>query len=359
MIMEAYRKKYSGKVTWQSPSNIALVKYWGKKPGQIPANASLSMTLSRAVTETSLEFSDKFNVSEEIDLEFWFDGGKNPAFEQKIYSYLLSLLPQFPVLGQLQLVIRSRNTFPHSAGIASSASSMSALGLCLVSLMELIGGKHLAPSALLREASRLSRLASGSACRSIYGGFTVWGKHPQVPGSSDEYAIELPFKVDEAFEDLRDAILVVSHKEKPVSSRAGHSLMNDHPFASKRYDIAGGHVTGLIGALREGDLERFVEITESEALMLHALMMTSAPSFLLIEPNTISIINATRRFRKDTGIPVCFTLDAGPNVHLLYPGRDSSKVKEWIELEIKKYCQDGFWIDDGIGQGPQMIESEV
>lgn len=357
--MDAYRKKYSGKVTWQSPSNIALVKYWGKKAGQIPANASLSMTLNRAVTETSMEFGDKFNTSEEIDLEFWFDNGKNPAFEQKIYSYLHSLLPQIPMLAQLQLVIRSRNTFPHSAGIASSASSMSALGLCLVSFMELIGGKRLAPSALLREASRLSRLASGSACRSVYGGFTVWGKHPQVPGSSDEYAIELPFKLEETFEDLRDAILVVSHKEKPVSSRAGHSLMNEHPFASQRYEKANNNVTDLIRAMREGDLERFVEITESEALMLHALMMTSSPSFLLIEPDTISIIKATRRFRKDTGIPICFTLDAGPNVHLLYPGRDSSRVKEWIETEIKKYCHDGIWIDDGIGQGPQMIESEV
>jgi diphosphomevalonate decarboxylase len=84
-------------------------------------------------------------------------------------------------------------------------------------------------------------------------------------------------------------------------------------------------------------------------------MMSSDPSFLLIEPNTLNIVHVIRRFRKETSVPVCFTLDAGPNVHLLYPGESESLVKEWIREELMKYCENGKWIDDRIGDGPERI----
>ncbi len=131
--------------------------------------------------------------------------------------------------------------------------------------------------------------------------------------------------------------------------------MENHPYATQRYDMANSNTRDLADALKKGDLDRFVRITEHEALNLHALMMSSNPSFLLIEPNTLNIVKAIRRFRKETSVPVCFTLDAGPNVHMLYPGANESVVKNWINAELLQFCENGKWIDDRIGNGPEKI----
>ena len=342
----------SGSICWHSPSNIALVKYWGKKTGQIPANPSLSITLSKAFTEMQVHYSPALIGSGQVEIEFWFEGEKNQKFKDKISQFITGLSEIYPVLSRLRLEIRSRNTFPHSSGIASSASSMSALGLCLATLLKELGNPEFSTDRFLIEASRLSRLASGSACRSVYGGFVVWGEAPDIPGSSDQFAVPFPFTVHQEMEDIRDAILVISKKEKSVSSRAGHSLMDQHPFAHERYRMARTNLSALRSALIKGDWELFHQVTEMEALVLHALMMSSNPSFFLFEPNTVSVVNAVRKFRTDTGVPVCFTLDAGPNIHLLYPGKYEIIVKDWIENELLRFCHDGFWIDDIIGHGP-------
>ena len=128
--------KKENKVAWRSPSNIALIKYWGKKEGQIPANASLSFTLSKSYTETKIAYSENENGNN-VSIDFLFEGKKNELFEQKIVKFLNSINKYFSFLSKLHLKIESKNSFPHSAGIASSASSMSALALCLCS----IGGK--------------------------------------------------------------------------------------------------------------------------------------------------------------------------------------------------------------------------
>jgi diphosphomevalonate decarboxylase len=327
------------------------VKYWGKRPVQLPSNPSLSMTLDSAFTEMTLEY----RLKEENDgmplLEFLFEGHKKDKFEQKIADYLQSLFTEFPQLKEYTYKISSSNTFPHSTGIASSASSMSALGLCLAEMISRLN--HIPVS--FRQASVLARLASGSACRSVYGGYVIWGHVPELDGTSDDYAIQVPFEVSKEFSDMRDAILVVSSEEKKVSSRAGHSLMESHPYATQRYEIANSNTRNLADALKKGDLDRFVRITEHEALNLHALMMSSNPSYLLIEPNTLNIVNAIRHFRKETSVPVCFTLDAGPNVHMLYLGANESMVKDWISEELLKFCENGNWIDDRIGDGPEKI----
>ena len=350
---------HSGRITWRSPSNIALVKYWGKRPGQLPANPSLSMTLERAHTITSLAFAPFESAKPgSIQLDFWFDGEKNEKFKEKIHKYLLSRLDDYPILSGYALEIHSSNTFPHSTGIASSASGMSAFCLCLSGFLVTVGKLRSDPHGFYREASRLSRLASGSACRSVYGGFTVWGEHELVNGSSDEYAVPLETRLHHTFRDIRDAILVVSSREKSVTSRAGHSLMDNHPFAMQRYQMARQNLTGLLESMKDGDMEKFADITEMEAMVLHGLMMSSSPSYFLFEPNTVNIVKAVRQYRKDSGIPVCFTLDAGPNVHLLYPGQKEEKVKDWIQNELLAYCQDGVWIDDRMGKGPEELKDE-
>jgi len=349
----------SGKISWRSPSNIALVKYWGKKPVQIPANPSLSMTLSRAFTEMTLEFWPKDEKAGDPWFEFLFEGRKQENFEKKIAYYFQSLFTEYPFLNEYRFKISSFNTFPHSTGIASSASSMSALGLCVADFLFCFRRVSLPQLTFLQEASRLSRLASGSACRSVYGGYVIWGNVPKLAGTSDEYAIPVPFEVNTVFKSLKDAILVVSSKEKEVSSREGHSLMESHPYAGPRYEMAMSNMLKLSEALRSGDFDEFVRITESEALNLHALMMSSHQSYLLFEPNTLNIVNAIRRLRKETTIPVCFTLDAGPNVHMLYPAANDRVVRKWINEELGNFCENEKWIDDGIGSGPEKLESET
>lgn len=328
----------SNQIIKRSPSNIAIVKYWGKHGTQLPNNPSISFTLTNCFTETKITYSE----SESMSLEFYFEGKENPAFKAKIEKYLNENRRYFSFLNNLDLKIESYNSFPHSSGIASSASSMSALIMCLLEI------KYKDAKIDLREASYLSRLASGSAARSVYPTMTLWGKTPSLPESSDEYAIPIGEMINPVFKTYHDSILIVSSKEKSVSSRAGHSLMDNHPMAESRYDTARKNTEDLLTILKQGDLEGFIRITESEANQLHDLMATSTPSYTLKDPNTIRIIDEILNFRKDTGLPVCYTLDAGPNVHLLYPDSCSKKVHTFIEETLKNYCSDNKYIDDTV-----------
>ena len=338
--------KVHGCVKWQSPSNIAIVKYWGKSPNgvQIPQNPSISFTLSKCRTETSIAYE----ASDRFGLHFRFDGKENPEFQTKIAEFLKSQMSAFPFLNGMELHIDSHNTFPHSSGIASSASSMSALVMCLLDIgRELNGG-----AVDMKKASRLSRLASGSACRSVLPKMALWGATEAFQGSSDDYAVSLKNVIHPVFSTYRDSILIVSDAKKAVSSRVGHALMDTNPYANMRYAQARHHTEMLLEVLKNGDLKEFCRITESEAMQLHALMMCSQPSFILMKPNTLRIINTLYEFRKETDIPVCFTLDAGPNVHILYPDRDAELVERFIMDELEPYCVNGTWIADRVGDGP-------
>jgi diphosphomevalonate decarboxylase len=339
------------KVAWRSPSNIALVKYWGKRGIQLPQNPSLSFTLQSSFTEMEISFE----AHKGLEVAFFFEGKENTKFKDKIVHFLQSIEHENPFLKNIFLKISSKNSFPHSAGIASSASSMSALALCLCSIEQEISGQKWNDELFLQKASFLARLASGSACRSVYGGTTVWGKTTALQGSSDEYAIPLPFDLHPVFQGFRDTILIVNASEKSVSSRAGHALMNHHPFAQVRYNQAHKHLNELVGALKSGDIENFMRIVENEALTLHGLMMNSTPSFILMQANTLKIIALIRYFRQKTTIPVSFTLDAGPNVHLLYPINDAKKVQKWVKEELATFCEKKYYINDCIGGGAEKL----
>lgn len=343
-------------MAWTSPSNIALVKYWGKQGRQVPANPSLSITLDHSVSETEIVAVEK-KPDHRISLEFFFEDREEVAFGDKIRAYLSGVTDRLGFLSGYHLKIRSRNTFPHSAGIASSASGMSALALCLLSLEEKFSGHQRNAADFFREASDLARLASGSACRSVYGGYVVWGSHPGLAGSDNRFAIPFPEKVHEDFHDIRDAILLVSSARKSVSSRAGHGLMEHHPFARGRYEMASRNIGLLAGALSSGDMETFIKVTEQEALTLHGLMMSSEEPFLLLQPDSVRLIHLITQFRAETGIPVCFTIDAGPNIHLLYPGKYSDQVKGWIDSDLKGFLEEGKWIDDRMGLGPVQLQN--
>lgn len=342
----------TNKIAWESPSNIALIKYWGKRGNQLPCNPSVSMTLKNAVSRTIMEYTPNMN-SQTID--FKFEGKSNEHFQKRIASFINKLSVEFPFLKDFSFSISSENTFPHSTGIASSASALSALALCICSMEEEVNGVKFESDEFNRKASYIARLGSGSASRSIYGGYAVWGKSNAFSKSSDDFAVPFSRYVHPVFDDYQDSILLISSAKKTVSSSAGHQLMNSHPYANARFDQANTHFEQLLGILRSGDLETFVEVVENEALSLHALMMNSSPSFTLLRPNTLEAIERIRNFRKETGIPVCFTLDAGPNIHLMYPKSDMEKVKLFIENELSCLLEDGKFILDEKGNGPQKL----
>lgn len=336
------------KTSWASPSNIALIKYWGKKKGgvQLPANPSISFTLSNCKTTTFLKFIEgtKFDVSvslEQVD---------TPSFIPKIEQFLERIKSIFPFVMNGSYEINTSNSFPHSSGIASSASGMSALALCICDIASKKG--LLDSEKFFQTASLLSRLGSGSASRSVFGPLGVWGEHPDFEGSSDDFAISYN-NVSPIFKNYCDTILLVHKGQKTVSSTVGHDLVDNHPFAIARFRQANQNMSAIKSALKSADIDRFIDIVESEALTLHSLMMSSNPYFILMKPDTLNIINAIWQKRKKSNVKWCFTLDAGANVHFLYPSEDKETAHQFIEDELKQYCENGAFIHDFVGSGPE------
>ena len=352
-----------GSFQWSSPSNIALVKYWGKKDNhpspkgklakQIPANPSVSFTLNNCKTISKLAFAKK-ESQDRFSFDLLFEGKPKEDFKPKIQQFFERVLIYLPFLKEYHFTIDTENTFPHSSGIASSASGMAALAMNLMSLEKVLN-PEMTEEYFYKKASFLARLGSGSACRSVKGKIVVWGKHDHIQGSSDLFGIEFQNTIHENFNNFQDTILLVDKGTKQVSSSLGHNLMNGHPFAERRFIQAHENLEKLISIFESGNLDEFIKIVESEALTLHAMMMTSMPYFILMKPNTLEIINAIWKFRDESKIPVCFTLDAGANVHVLYPESSKEKVLQFIKEELVGYCQNGQYICDEIGNGSQLI----
>ncbi|WP_413511299.1 diphosphomevalonate/mevalonate 3,5-bisphosphate decarboxylase family protein [Myroides odoratus] len=342
-----------GKFTWSAPSNIALVKYWGKRAHQIPANPSLSFTLSHCKTLTTLVFSKK--EAKGLSFDLLFEGQPKEEFKPKVQKFFERILPYCSYIEAYHFTIDTTNTFPHSSGIASSASGMAALAMNVMALERALH-PEMANDYFTKKASFLARLGSGSACRSIAGEVVIWGVHEEIEGSSDLYGIEAPFAIHQQFKNYQDVILLVDKGEKQVSSTVGHDLMHDHPFSSERFQQAHQNLSKLKKTLQTGDVKEFIALVESEALTLHAMMMTSLPYFILMKPNTLKIIERIWAFRAKTQLPVCFTLDAGANVHVLFPENEKEKVLNFIREDLSKFCQNEHFIEDKIGSGALFIE---
>lgn len=335
-------------MTWSSlkayaPANIALIKYWGKQWEQIPLNPSLSLTLRHSLTQVELDFK-RIKSNEERQLLFTFEKELKPHFAQKVFTFIKRIERDFPELAQYHLKINSSNTFPHSTGIASSASSFAALALVLSKLLAVED---------VRLISHIARLGSGSASRSIQGGVNLWGFDPAIEKSSDEYAMN----VDDLFPKLRewrDLVCVVDTRPKKTSSSKGHASMQEHPFTKARVAIAKQNLQRFIAAAGEGDEWSMGAIIESEAWMLHALMMSSPSAYCLLKPGTLAVIEAVEHFRLETGIFIAFTLDAGPNVHLLYNQRHQVQIESFFTNTLQALCEGGKALWDEVGEGGKV-----
>lgn len=319
-------------------SNIALIKYWGKRHLQLPHNVSLSFTLSHCYTNTKAIIQPKTSSTDDkVNLQFFFENERNEAFERKVYAYIERIRPYIPSVGLYDWTFYSTNSFPHSSGIASSASGMGALAMIYTSFFNL--EEYNIPHSSAHYSSYLARIGSGSACRSTTAGWSVWGQSTHTPTSVDEYAIVYPYDIHPNMRDICDSILIVEQGNKAVSSSAGHALLDNHPMASIRYTEADKNFGRIIGALDTGDWDVWGEVVEAEAMMLHALMMTSTPYYILMKPNTLHIIQSLWQWRAETKLPAYFTLDAGANVHLLYPKSIEEAVHGFINEICLQWCE--------------------
>lgn len=326
-----------------APSNIALVKYWGKKAGQLPQNPSISMTLNNCTTRFACNVS--LDDGESLRVDYKLDGQSNDKFADRIEKTLTSWQSEYTWLAKCKITIDASNSFPHSAGIASSASAFAALA----TLVESVCAKVESRGFDSQKASYLARLGSGSACRSITGNYNIWGKS-SLPHTCDDYAINYNH-YHHSFSHLQDVICIVSQAEKKVSSSQGHKTMEQHNFAEARYQQARENVTKICHAMEQGDWNTFGSIVEQEALTLHGLMMSANDPFILLAPESLEIIHKIWDFRRKTDAHLYFTIDAGPNIHLLFPKNESDQINDFIQAELVSLCYDGKVIKDHIGPG--------
>ncbi|MDH4466865.1 MAG: hypothetical protein QE271_02300 [Bacteriovoracaceae bacterium] len=326
-------------------SNIALVKYWGKTSKayddgvidpQIPLNPSLSFTLKHAKTFMDIQWREVAlpeNAEDKIFsiTDFLFEQSPNVAFAKNLTQKINRLSKLVHWKCGAEIKISSSNTFPHSSGIASSASSMSCLSKFLRQFLR---------EDTLDNAAQVARILSGSASRSLYPGFVSWEEKSIAPVESQN--------ISPLFKNLKDCILIVDSGAKEVSSSQGHETMQNHPFMQGRIDQAKKNFGALLNILKSEDFFSFAELIESEALSLHAMMMSSNQSYLLLRPNTLTIIDLIRKQRLLWGWKVSFTLDAGANVHLIYSGDNYARVIDWVERSLTSYLEDGKFFDDEI-----------
>ena len=322
------------------PSNIALIKYWGKYEGQTPANPSISFTLSNCKTETKMIFRS----GEKFSVKTFLAGKEETKFSEKIEKYFRNIEKYLPWILEGSFAIETENTFPHSSGIASSASGFGAIAKCLMEMDKAFSGKDFFD---VKKASFLARLGSGSACRSVYDGLVAWGEVNEVEGSSDLYAVKYPNEeIHPIFRDFNDYVLLIHEGQKSVSSTVGHGLMNTNPYAERRFQEARDNFVPMREILKSGDLQAFMKLVEHEALTLHAMMMMSDPAFILMQTGTLQVINRVWEFRKETNLPLFFTLDAGANVHLLFPSEKKAEISNFIKTELLQYTQNGGIVRD-------------
>jgi len=289
--------------------NIALIKYWGNRDHElrIPENGSISFNLDGLYTKTKVTFESSLE-NDILEINGQIIGNS----ELKRVSQFLRWVSEISGKHYFAKVI-SENNFPIAAGIASSASAFAALSLAATKAFDLELSE--------KELSKLARRGSGSACRSIPDGFVEW-----KPGRTDEDSFAVSIAPSSHW-DLVDVIAVVKGKHKSVGSTAGHALAHTSPIQKARVADAPRRLDIGRNAIMMKDFLALAEIVEVDSNLMHAVMMTSNPSLIYWEPTTITIMKTIPELRQ-TGIPVCYTLDAGPNVHVIVESKFVKKIEE-------------------------------
>jgi diphosphomevalonate decarboxylase len=302
----------SNSATAVAHPNIAFVKYWGNRDERlrIPANGSISMTLEGLETRTKVEFLPDLE-GDQLTIN------SRPVRGESLnrVSRLLDRVRKWSGMTD-RARVTSKNNFPMGSGIASSASAFAALSLAASSAAGL--------SFTEKELSRLARTGSGSACRSIPGGFVEW-----QAGAEHENSYAVSFAGPKHW-DLVDLVTVISHGHKRTGSTEGHRLADTSPLQAARVADAPRRLNLCRTAILKKDFETFAGIVEQDSNLMHAVMMTSQPPLFYWQPGTVKIMREVKKWRQE-GVPVCFTIDAGPNVHVLCLEKDAKLLEKRLK----------------------------
>jgi diphosphomevalonate decarboxylase len=300
------------KQTAIAPANIAFIKYWGKKDEalRLPLNASLSMNLSGALTTTTIEFSPSYKKD---TVEFLGESVSRKEIDRVIF-HLDRIRKQ---AGRNEFArVATRNSFPKGTGIASSASGFAALTVAACSALEL----HVSE----KELTILARLGSGSACRSIPDGFVIWETGQT---SEESYAYSL---YPSTYWDICDILAVVDVQMKKISTTQGHETVKTSPFWEARVKRIPQKIHRIQEAFREKNFSMLGEILEEDCLDMHHVMQTQRPPLYYWNATTRTLMDAVRTWRTD-GLSVYFTIDAGPNVHLICEATQEKVLMEKVK----------------------------
>lgn len=291
--------------------NIALIKYWGNRDHdqRIPSNGSISLTLGRLETRTTVQFdpglgSDQASIDGRL---------VRTTTMERISEHLDRVRVLAGVETHAQVI--SENNFPQSAGIASSASGFAVLTMAACGAL----GLDLPPE----ELSRLARKGSGSAARSVFGGYVEL-----KTGQTDLQSYARQLYAPEHW-NLFDLIAVISTEEKPISSSKGHRLAETSPLQAARIEDAPRRLRRCRNAIRDRDFSDLASIVEQDSDLMHAVMQTSSPPILYWLPGTVGVMRRVRELREE-GLEVCYTVDAGPNVHCLCPAEAEAEVEHQL-----------------------------
>jgi diphosphomevalonate decarboxylase len=297
--------------TAQAHPNIAAIKYWGNRDNtlRLPMNGSISMNLAGLVTRTTVSFQHSLAMDELI-----INGHEVTGGGLNRVAYILDIIRGMANIHDRAEVI-TENNFPSGAGIASSASAFAALALA--------GSKAAGLNLTEPELSRLARRGSGSASRSVPGGFVEW----QV-GTTDEDSYAFSIAPAEHW-NLVDCVAIVSASHKKTGSTEGHAIAPTSPLQAARVADAPRRLDLCRKAILAKDFNSFASIVELDSDIMHAVMMTSTPALHYWKPASLDVMNTVRQWRMD-GIPVCYTVDAGANIHVLCPETEAHIVEKQL-----------------------------
>lgn len=292
----------------EAHSNIAFIKYWGNVDHslRLPANSSISMNLKGVETETRVTWDERL-AADVLVLNGREETGDALT---RVSQHMDVLRKRLGLNARAQ--VETRNNFPTGAGIASSAAAFAALTVA--------GVAAAAATLTERELTTLARLGSGSASRSVPGGFVEWHA---APTHEDSYA-ETVFASDHWA--LVDVIAVISRAHKATGSTAGHRSAETSDLQAARVAGAAARLKACKVAIAAHDFPAFAEVVEHDSNLMHAVMMTSRPALFYWLPGSLALMERVRQLRYE-GVRVCYTLDAGPNVHCICVREDADQVR--------------------------------
>lgn len=300
------------RATFRAHTNIALIKYWGKRNKELflPMTSSLSLTLDAFYTDTTVEFDPDL----EADVFYLDDILQSDAATAKVSRFINLFRQAAEVEGTLAAKVTSFNHVPTAAGLASSASAFSALaGACNLALDLKLDTQTL---------STFARQGSGSASRSLLGGFVEWHK-----GEGDDSASSFAEQIDAADWDLAMVVVMINRESKKLSSRDGMELtVATSPFYALWPQEVEQDLLKIKDAIRAHDFESMGAVAEHNAMKMHATMIAANPSFTYWEPESITAMQIVRQLR-ESGIPAYITMDAGPNVKVLCRASHAEQVR--------------------------------